>query len=38
MRRYSVNKRKSSNSFKRQISKTKYPNIGRGPMRGGIRF
>lgn len=37
MRRNHVNKFRSANKFRRQISHTKAANM-RGPMRGGFRF
>lgn len=36
--RRSVNKRRSSGKFKRQVSHTKAANVKPIPMRGGIRL
>lgn len=36
--RHGVNKHKSANKFKRNISKTKSINMTGAPMRGGIRL
>lgn len=36
--RKSVNKRQSAKRFKRDIRKTKAPNVKTAPMRGGIRL
>lgn len=33
-----VNKRKSAKHFRHQSSRTKAPNVGPPPMRGGIRL
>jgi len=38
MFRKSVNKGKSAGKFKKQIGKTKAPNMKAAPMRGGIRL
>lgn len=35
--RHGVNKGKSARKFRKNVSKTKGPNV-RGPMRGGIRL
>lgn len=37
MRRFAVNKHRSSRKFRGQVSRTKAANM-RGPMRGGFRF
>lgn len=37
MRRFSVNKSRSSRKFRKQVGRTKAANM-RGPMRGGFRF
>lgn len=36
--RHSVNKKKSAHKFKKQVAKTKSPNVRAAPMRGGIRM
>lgn len=33
-----VNKRRSAGKFRRQVSRTKSPNVRAAPMRGGIRL
>jgi len=33
-----VNKSRSSGQFKHNVSRTKAPNVAKGPMRGGIRL
>lgn len=38
MHRHHVNKQRSANQFKRNISKTKAANAKGAPMRGGIRL
>lgn len=38
MKRYSVNKQRSAQSFKRDIRKTKAANVAPPPNRGGYRF
>lgn len=38
MKRFKVNKAKSANQFKRNVSRTKAPNMRAAPMRGGIRL
>lgn len=38
VKRYGVNKRRSSNKFKRNVSRTKVANLGVNPMRGGWRL
>lgn len=38
MHRVPVNKHKSAKHFKRNVSRTKSPNMKAAPMRGGIRL
>lgn len=38
MHRRPVNKFKSAKQFKRNVSRTKAPNMKAAPMRGGIRL
>lgn len=38
MRRFPVNKSKSAKQFRRNVGRTKAPNVKVGPMRGGIRL
>lgn len=38
MHRMPVNKHRSAKQFKRNIRKTKAPNMKAAPMRGGIRL
>ncbi|WNK13280.1 MAG: hypothetical protein [Microvirus sp.] len=38
MKRMCVNKRRSAGQFKRNIKRTKAPNVAGGPMRGGWRL
>lgn len=38
MHRMPVNKQRSAKVFKRQLRKTKAPNMKAAPMRGGIRL
>lgn len=38
MHRKAVNKQKSANKFKKNVSRTKYANMKGAPMRGGIRM
>lgn len=38
MHRNSVNKGRSANAFKKNVSRTKYVNMKGAPMRGGIRL
>lgn len=38
MKRFSVNKGRSAKKFRKQISRTKAPNVQAGPMRGGWRL
>jgi len=38
MHRHHVNKHKSAHHFKRNIKRTKAPNMMGAPMRGGIRL
>lgn len=37
VKRYSVNKRRSARSFRRDVGRTKAPNL-QSPMRGGWRL
>lgn len=38
MHRQPVNKHRSAKAFKRNMSRTKAPNMKAAPMRGGIRL
>lgn len=38
MHRYGVNKFKSAKQFKKNVRRTKAPNMKGAPMRGGIRL
>lgn len=38
MKRYGVNKSRSSKKFRRDVSRTKVPNLVSSPMRGGWRM
>jgi len=38
MKRFSVNKSKSAGQFRRNVSRTKSPNVRGMPMRGGYRL
>lgn len=38
IKRYGVNKSKSAAKFRRNVGRTRAPNIFANPMRGGIRL
>lgn len=38
LRRHGVNKGRSTSKFRRQLRRTKGPNVQAGPMRGGWRL
>lgn len=38
VKRFGVNKRHSAKKFRRNVSRTKAPNVVAAPMRGGIRL